>query len=247
MSQQVINTGSSPNSGNGDPLRTAWTKANENFTELYNSAAGLATDVLYVSKSGNDGNNGTTLATAFLTIARAVQEANTIVSNTPTAKPCIFVKSGAYTESNPVTFGPNVTLWGDNLRSVSVLPSNPANDIFQLSNACYVAGVTFRGHVAPTAAVSFAPGGQLITTSPYVQNCSSITTTGAGMRIDGSLTTGLKSMVVDAYTQVNQGGIGIEILNQGYAQLVSVFTVCCSYGILCQSGGTCSITNSNTL
>ena len=65
MSQQVINTGSSPNSGNGDPLRTAWTKANENFTELYNSAAGLATDVLYVSKSGNDGNNGTTLATAF--------------------------------------------------------------------------------------------------------------------------------------------------------------------------------------
>ena len=66
------------------------------------------------------------------------------------------------------------------------------------------------------------------------------------MRIDGSLTTGLKSMVVDAYTQVNQGGIGIEILNQGYAQLVSVFTVCCSYGILCQSGGTCSITNSNT-
>ena len=246
MSQQVINTGSSPNSGNGDPLRTAWTKANENFTELYNSAAGLATDVLYVSKNGNDGNNGTTLASAFLTIARAVQEANTIVFTTPTAKPCIFVKSGAYTESNPVTFGPNVTLWGDNLRSVSVLPSNPANDIFQLSNACYVAGVTFRGHVAPTAAVSFAPGGQLITTSPYVQNCSSITTTGAGMRIDGSLTTGLKSMVVDAYTQVNQGGIGIEILNQGYAQLVSVFTVCCSYGILCQSGGTCSITNSNT-
>ena len=246
MSQQVINTGSSPNSGNGDPLRTAWTKANENFTELYNSAAGLATDVLYVSKSGNDGNNGTTLASAFLTIARAVQEANTIVFTTPTARPCIFVKSGAYTESNPVTFGPNVTLWGDNLRSVSVLPSNAANDIFQLSNACYVAGVTFRGHIAPTAAVSFAPGGQFINTSPYVQNCSSITTTGTGMRIDGSLTTGTKSMVVDAYTQVNQGGNGIEIINQGYAQLVSVFTVCCTYGILCQSGGTCSITNSNT-
>jgi hypothetical protein len=66
------------------------------------------------------------------------------------------------------------------------------------------------------------------------------------MRINGSLASGLKSMVVDAYTQINQGGIGIHILNQGYAQLVSVFTVCCSYGILTESGGTCSVSNSNT-
>jgi hypothetical protein len=66
------------------------------------------------------------------------------------------------------------------------------------------------------------------------------------MKIDGSLATGLKSMVVDAYTQINQGGIGIHITNQGYAQLVSVFTVCTQDGILCESGGFCSITNSNS-
>jgi hypothetical protein len=66
------------------------------------------------------------------------------------------------------------------------------------------------------------------------------------MRVDGSLVGGLKSMVVDAFTQINQGGNGIEIINQGYAQLVSVFTVCCEIAILCQSGGTCSLTNSNT-
>jgi hypothetical protein len=66
------------------------------------------------------------------------------------------------------------------------------------------------------------------------------------MRVDGSLVGGLKSMVVDAYTQINQGGNGIEIINQGYSQLVSVFTVCCEIAILCQSGGTCSLTNSNT-
>jgi hypothetical protein len=53
-------------------------------------------------------------------------------------------------------------------------------------------------------------------------------------------------MVVDAYTQINQGGIGIHLLNQAYAQLVSVFTICCSEGILCESGSTCSVTNSNT-
>lgn len=36
MAKQTINIGTAPNSRNGDPLRTAFTKANENFTELYN-------------------------------------------------------------------------------------------------------------------------------------------------------------------------------------------------------------------
>jgi hypothetical protein len=36
------------------------------------------------------------------------------------------------------------------------------------------------------------------------------------------------------------------IKNGGYAQLVSIFEICCNIGVLCESGGTCSITNSNT-
>jgi hypothetical protein len=35
MSQQIINIGSLPNDGNGDSLRTAFGKINNNFTELY--------------------------------------------------------------------------------------------------------------------------------------------------------------------------------------------------------------------
>lgn len=38
MAQQIINTGTNANDGNGDPLRTAFTKVNQNFTELYSSA-----------------------------------------------------------------------------------------------------------------------------------------------------------------------------------------------------------------
>lgn len=34
MTQQIINVGIA-DKGNGDPLRTAFTKVNENFTELY--------------------------------------------------------------------------------------------------------------------------------------------------------------------------------------------------------------------
>lgn len=39
MAKQTINIGSEANAGNGDPLRTAFDKINDNFTELYNGPA----------------------------------------------------------------------------------------------------------------------------------------------------------------------------------------------------------------
>lgn len=220
--------------------------------------------VWYVSKSGNDANDGKSLSTAFLTIKAAVTAANVVAAASPNNRVTIFVKAGDYTEDNPISLNARVTIVGDNLRSVSVRPLNPTQDIFWVRNGCYLTGMTFRGHLAPAAAVAFpATGAGTITTSPYVQNCSSITfssgatAAGTGMKIDGSLASGLRSMVLDAYTQINSGtpgdpgaealgGIGVHIINQGYAQLVSLFTVCCSHSILCESGGTCSVTNSNS-
>jgi hypothetical protein len=35
MAREVINVGSAPNDGTGDPLRTAYQKCNNNFGELY--------------------------------------------------------------------------------------------------------------------------------------------------------------------------------------------------------------------
>ena len=35
MAQQIINVGAAPNDGQGDPIRTAFTKTNDNFGELY--------------------------------------------------------------------------------------------------------------------------------------------------------------------------------------------------------------------
>ena len=39
MAQQTINIGSSANDGTGDPLRTAFDKINDNFSELYGTSA----------------------------------------------------------------------------------------------------------------------------------------------------------------------------------------------------------------
>ena len=43
MAKQIINTGTSPNSGTGDPLRTAFTKINENFADTEFSHLELVT------------------------------------------------------------------------------------------------------------------------------------------------------------------------------------------------------------
>ena len=197
-------------------------------------------NVLYVSKSGNDSNNGTTLGASKLTIRAALAIA--------TRGTTIFVKSGDYTEITPMVVPDFVSIIGDNLRSVTVRPQIVTNDVFYVNNGSYIAHVTFKDHIAPSAAVSFPIDGSagVISTSPYVQNCTSMTTTGTGMRVDGDLALGTKSMMVDAFTQYNQGGIGIHMLNSGYTSLVSVFTICCNKGFLCESGGFCSITNSNS-
>lgn len=70
-----------------------------------------------------------------------------------------------------------------------------------------------------------------------------------GSLVDGSVISDrspITSFVYDAYTQVNQGGRGIHVINNGYAQLVSVFTIFCSQAVTVENGGICSITNSNS-
>jgi hypothetical protein len=198
-----------------------------------------ADNVLYVSKSGVLGNNGQSIAEAFSTLDSACAVADSDTT--------IFLKSGDYTINNPLIVPRKVAIVGDNLRTTTIRGSSADSDLLWLNAGTYITGVTFRGHQNGAAAVAF-PGdssGGAIFTSPYVQNCSSITTTGVGMKIDGNLVGGLKSMVADAFTQINAGGIGVHLLNRGYAQLVSIFTVSTDIGIFAENGGNCSLTNSN--
>lgn len=70
-----------------------------------------------------------------------------------------------------------------------------------------------------------------------------------GMLVDGSVVSArspVGSMVLNAFTQVSQGGRGIHIINNGYAQLVSIFTIFCNIAVECDTGGIASITNSNS-
>jgi hypothetical protein len=53
MAQQTIDIGSAPNDGTGDPIRDAFDKCNDNFTELYNGLSGLLDFKGSTDTSGN--------------------------------------------------------------------------------------------------------------------------------------------------------------------------------------------------
>lgn len=196
-------------------------------------------NIVYVSKNGSDSNSGRSIQEAKLTIEAAVGIAS--------AGTAIRISPGTYIVNNPVTLPDQISLVGTSLREVSIGCSNPG-DLFYVGNGNYIAEMSFVGSANTGAIVSFDPiSVRYINQSPYVQNCTNFIPNSIGMKIDGRYAVGpIKSMVLDSYTQYNQGGIGVSITNSGYAQLVSLFTICNNIAVYCGTGGACDLTNSNS-
>jgi hypothetical protein len=86
----------------------------------------------------------------------------------------------------------------------------------------------------------------ITTRSPYIQGVTTIGTGCVGQKIDGALHNGgNKSIVSNDFTQVLSDGIGAWVLNNGRAELVSVFTYYCHIGYLAEDGGIIRATNGN--
>ena len=211
-------------------------------TDIIRIGAGATVaNVLYVTADGNDTNTGRKLGDAKATIGAALTE-----STTGTV---IKVSAGTYIENNPLIIPEQVSIVGDSLREVSVSPQNADQDLFYTSNGNYIAEMSYTGTLNPGKAIFAFNPDQVgyFDQSPYIQNCTNFIPNSIGLKIDGSKAIGqTKSMVVDSYTQYNQGGIGVSITNEGYAQLVSIFTIANETAIFCGSGAACDLTNSNS-
>ena len=211
-------------------------------TDIIRIGAGTTvTNILYVTKDGNDTNTGRKLGDAKATIKGAVASA---ISGT-----VIEVSAGSYIEDNPITLPDQVSIIGNSLREVSVIPQNTDKDLFHIGKGNYVAEMSYRGTLNHGQAIfAFDPNEKrYIDQSPYIQNCTNFIPNSIGLKVDGNDAIGpLKSMVLDSYTQYNQGGIGASMTNEGYAQLVSLFTICDDVAVYCGSGGACDLTNSNS-
>ena len=209
-------------------------------TDIIRIGAGATvTNILYVTEDGNDENTGLKLGDAKRTIRAAVEAATTGT--------VIKISAGTYLENNPIAIPEQVSIVGDSLREVTVTPQNQG-DLFYVSNGNYVAEMSFIGAPNPGAIFAFNPNKvEYFNQSPYIQNCTNFIPDSIGLKINGKNAIGpLKSMVLDSYTQYNQGGIGVSITNEGYAQLVSLFTICNNISVYCGSGAACDLTNSNS-
>lgn len=218
-------------------------------------------NTLWVDVNGDDGNDGTSPQTAKRTIKSALALAQVGTQ--------IRVAPGNYNEQNPLVFPyTDVSIVGADLRDTNIIVQNPTADLFHVLNGCYVQNFSFFGTVnkipnpldpltdmqgfgimsfKPGVPDKDTPGSPLyITQSPYVQNCTNFVTNSIGLNVDGSRAGGLKSMVLDSFTQYNPDGLGVKVYNKGYCQVVSMFTICCDKSVLAETGGLVSVTNSNS-
>lgn len=196
-------------------------------------------NIIYVGKNGDDSNDGT-INSPLLTIKAAMTAA-------AAGNIAVHVAPGTYTEDNPITIPANVSLMGDNLRSVFVVPQTPASDLFYVRNGSYVWGITIRDYTANGFSYDPSTTSQNVFVSPYIQNLTSSTTTGTAVYIDGNNVSSIstKAMIVGFFTIINRGGKGIHIVNSGYSQLVNIYTIACDIGIEVESGGFCTLNGSD--
>ena len=170
--------------------------------------SGVETEnAIWVSVDGIDTNSGLLEGDAKRTIGAAAAIAQ--------AGDTIIVRSGVYKENNPVGLRTDVSISGEDLRLVTVVPLNPDKDVFQVRRGCLIQNLNFAGLTKGVdhtncGAVAFPPtavgisGGvdfQAVTgytelgpanegpngryRSPYVRNCTNFMTGSVGMKLNG--------------------------------------------------------------
>ena len=181
----------------------------------------------------------------------------------------IYITTGTYSETLPISVPQGVALVGDELRSTVIQPApgNELNDMFYVRNGSGIRNMTLKGLTGQLGGqnqyltrrpsggsfVSLDPGTGpadtstwIVNKSPYIQNVTTFGTACTGLKIDGSLHNGgNRSIVANDFTQVIDDGIGAWVLNGGLSELVSVFTYYNYIGYLAENGGKMRATNGN--
>lgn len=231
---------------------------------------GVINKVYYVAPNGSDvATAGTSLNSPWKSVAYAC---STLINQGITGA-TIFIKTGTYNETLPISIPAGCSLVGDELRTTIIQPDptvtgNALRNMFYVRNGTTIRNMTLQGLTGalngnpnvyntqrPTggAYVSLDPGNGandssvwITSRSPYVQNVTTFGTGCVGMKIDGTLHNGgNRSIVANDFTQVLSDGIGVWINSLGRSECVSVFTYYNYIGYLCENGGKLRATNGN--
>ena len=111
-------------------------------------------NTIWVSINGCDNNTGLLEGDAKRTIGAAAAIA--LTGDT------IKVRSGVYYENNPVGLRTEVTVTGEDLRLVTIVPNNTNKDVFHVRAGCLIQNMNFAGQASSTnhpncGAVAFPP------------------------------------------------------------------------------------------
>ena len=190
--QQIINIGSSPNDGNGDPLRTAFQKTNQNFSVLFgiSGITGIANGTSNISipvansnivmSVGNVANVVTVVANGMSTLgnlsvssyvnAGNVTSAGTILAN-GTIQSLSAVTAVTVTASGNLV-GSNLNVTNQMRASTLLLTGNVINAELNVSGNIVAAALTSTGPLTVSANTAIAGN---VTGSYFIGNGSQLT------------------------------------------------------------------------
>lgn len=195
-------------------------------------------NTIYVSINGSDTNTGTHQHATFRTIKHALSVA--------TSTDTIIVYPGDYLEEFPLTVPQGVTVAGAGIRAVSVAPTlaTNTNDAFLLNGETTVENLTvkdFYYDAVNDTGYGFKFANNILTTSrsPYVRNCTVITSVGANPAGNGALVDGAvvnsaalePAMLFHAVTMIIPGAEGITATNGARVEWLNSFTYYANRGI----------------
>ena len=183
-------------------------------------------------------------------VARNFNIISTIIANGPRSAPPVYAGGGLFALTGingaDVKLSPTVT-YVSTLSTGTYLIGLSEPTVGFGNNATLYFGDTY---VWPLQDAQVDTLSLLQTGSKNTWNSRKVDAIGGmgGSLVDGAVISDrspIQSFVYDAFTQLTQGGRGIHITNNGYAQLVSVFTIFSSVGVQVDNGGIASIVNSN--
>lgn len=198
-------------------------------------------NVFYVAKNGDDLHNGEHPQDPFLTLTKALSVAND--------GDTIHIYPGEYEETFPLNVPAGVTIIGEGIRAVKIIPTAGTNNnnAFVLQGQTAVMNLTvadfYYDNINDTGyAFSFANNFEVTSRSPYIKNISVITKgsvtsasdprgfdqgdAGRGAKIDGEQATANSkeaSMLFHSVTFICPGSVGLYATNGARIEWLNSF------------------------
>ena len=223
----------------GTEIRPASGTGHQVATVSINTNTSGATDGTYNYVHGSSTSSTNGIAASFV--------ANVTVSGGAVSTVTIYHGGTGFIVGDTITLlSSSIGNGGNLILDVDSVENNDASNMFLVNNQTNIvqmamkglSGTPGAGGTGKAAVVSLDPSGTISTTSPYIQNCTSVNNNATGIQIDGLLhSSGNKSILANDFTQINSDGKGVHAIGGGRGEMVSVFTYYNAISYHAESGG----------